>query len=263
MDSASAVTNQLHVLLAGGRGLLERVEREELDPRGVMAAYQQWYTPSLAVVGLLIAERRAEFEAYYRRTEEGGAATPCIADMLASPPLGGERTAGLGEIFDPARPRLIFLHLLSLQLAILGSAETLIPLRLGRLESIVAAGLLDAGLAAAGELRGSGRRAAAVLAGVLIEQHLATLARQQGLPIAARPNTTRLLRTLRKAGLLKGAQYREALRLAKLAARYRTARGAAPSRKEVRRLIVGAQEMVHETLEPPTFTGGPARPTLR
>jgi hypothetical protein len=251
VDSVSGATNQLHILLASGRALLERVQREEIDPRAVMAAYQQWYTPTLAVVDLLMPERRLEFESYYQRTDGVGSPTPCIADILAAPSLTGERKAGLGEIFDPATPRLIFLHLLGLQLAILGSARTVLPIGLGRLESIVAAGLLDAELAAARELLACGRRRApAVLAGVVVEHHLATLARRQGLMITRRSGIAKLAKSLRKAGLLDGSHYREIRRLAKLADRCRTAKAPAPSRKQVRRLIARAQEIVREAHQP-------------
>jgi hypothetical protein len=82
---------------ASGRALLERVQREELDPRSVIAAYQQWYSPTLAAMGVLLLERRAGFEACYRRPEGGGFYTPCIAGILASPPLAGERKAGLAR----------------------------------------------------------------------------------------------------------------------------------------------------------------------
>jgi hypothetical protein len=247
LDTAAA-TNQLHILLASGRALLERVEAEELDPRAVRAAYQQWYTPTLVAVGVLVPERRAEFESYYRRTDGAGAPTPCIADILASPPLAGERKAGLAEIFDPATPRLIFLHLLGLQLAILGSAETLLPISLGRLESTVMAGLLDAQLTAAGELLARGRRrAAAALAGVAVEQHLAALARRQELPVVERSSSAKVARALRKAALLDGPRYREARRFARLADRCCTAKGPAPSRKQVRRLIARARAVVRET----------------
>jgi HEPN domain len=249
LNSTSVATNQLHVLLASGQALLERVDVAELDPREVMAAYQQWYTPTLALLDVLMPERRLEFESYYRRPDGTVSPTPGIADILASPPIVGERKAGLAEIFDPAAPRLIFLHLFGLQLAILGSAQTLLPVGLGRLESIVAAGLLDAELAAAAELLAGGRRrAAAVLAGVVVERQLAALARREGLPVAAHTSITKLARALRKAGLLDGAPYREARRLARLADRYRTAKRPAPSRKQVRRLIARAREMVRETL---------------
>jgi hypothetical protein len=155
----------------------------------------------------------------------------------------------LAEIFDPAAPRLIFLHLLGLQLAILGSAESLVPIGLGRLENVAAAGLLDAELAAAQELLAGGRRrAAATLAGVIVEHHLAALARQREMPAEARAGAAKHARALRKAGLLDGAHYREARRLAKLVDRCCTPRGPAPSRKQVRRLIARAQEMVRETL---------------
>ena len=248
MERTAAVTNQLHVLLAGGRALLERVEAEELDPRGVMRAYQQWYTPTLAVVEVLMPERRSEFESYYRRTDEVGSPTPCIADILAAPSLNGERKAGLAEIFDPATPRLIFIHLLGLQLAILDSARTVLPIGLGRLESIVAAGLLDAELAAARELLACGRRrAAAVLAGVVVEHHLATLAHRQGLTVTRRSGIGKPAKALRKAGLLDGPRYRETRRLARLADRSRKGKGPAPSRKQVSRMIARARELVRET----------------
>ena len=248
MDRIAAATNQLHVLLADGRALLECVEADELDPRSVMAAYQCWYTPTLGMVELLMPERRPEFESYYRCTGGLNSPTPCIADILAAPSLAGERKAGLAEIFDPATPRLIFLHLLGLQLAILGSAQTVLPIGLGRLESIVEAGLLDAELTAALELLACGRRrAAAVLAGVVVERHLAALARRQGLTVSQRSGIAKLAKALRKAGLLDGPHYREASRLAKLADRSRRGKGPAPSRKQVGRMIARAQEMVRET----------------
>ena len=248
MDSAAAAANQLHVLLASGRALLERVEREEIDPRAVMAAYQQWYTPTLAVVELLMPERRPEFESYYRRTDGPSSQTPCIADILATPSLAGERKAGLAEIFDPATPRLIFVHLLGLQLAILGSAQTVLPIGLGRLEDVVTAGLLDAELAAARELLACGRRrAAAAFAGVVIEHYLSTLARRQGLTVVRRSGIARHAKALRKADLLDGSHYREICKLAKLTDRCRKPRGPGPSGKQVRRLISRAREIVRET----------------
>lgn len=248
MDRGATGGNQLHVLLASGRALLERVTREELDPRTVMTGYQQWYTPALAVVDLLMPERRPEFESYYRRAEGAGTPAPCIADILAAPPLVGERKSGLAEIFDPATPRLIFLHLLGLQLAILSSAETVLPIGLGRLEDIVAAGLSDAELGAARELLACGRRrAAAVLAGVVIERHLATLARRQGLALARRSGIAKLAKALHKAELLDGPQYRETRRLAKLADRARKGKRQAPDRRQVRRMITRAQELVRGT----------------
>ena len=248
MSSTSAATNQLHLLIAGGRALLERVEGQELDPRSVMAAYQQWYTPTLALVGVLMPERRAEFEAYYRQPDTGLSSTPCIADILASPPLAGERKARLAEIFDPAAPRLIFLHLFGLQLAILGSVETLIPMGLGRLEGLALAEVLDAELAAARELLAGGRRrAATALTGAVVGHHLAALARRQGLAVAARVGTARLARALwRGRRARQGALPRRA-RTGRAAARCLTPKGSAPSRKQVRRLIRRAQRMVRET----------------
>ena len=249
MDRTAAATNQLHALLASGRALLERVEAEELDPRSVMAAYQQWYTPTLAVVDALMPERRPEFECYYRRTDGAASSTPGIAGILAAPSLAGERKAGLSEIFDPATPRLIFLHLFSLQLAVLSSAATVLAAGLGRLESIVAAGLFDAELAAAGDLLACDRRrAAAVVTGVVVEQHLAAMARREGLKGARRSSIAAQAKALQKAGLLAGAHYREIRRLAKLVDRSRKGRGPAPGRKQVGLMIARAQELVRETL---------------
>ena len=241
-------TNQLHVLLAGGQALLERVQREELDPRSVMAAYQEWYTPTLAAVGLLMPERRAEFEAYYRRPDGSASPSPCIADILTSPPQASERKAGMGEIFDPAAPRLVFLHLLGIQLAILGSAPGVLPVGLGRLESIAAAGLLEAELAAASRLlAGERRRAAAALAAVVVQHRLAALAQRHGRPLARPASVTKLARALRKDGLLDGAHYRRMRRMAKGADRFIAGKGSAPSRKQVRRLIARAQEIMRDT----------------
>lgn len=249
MPYAAAATNQLHVLLAEGRATLERMEAQKLDPRSALAAYQRWYTPALALVDVVMPERRPEFESYYRRPDGAISPTPCIADILASPPLVGERKAGLAEIFDPATPRLIFLHLLSLQLAILGSAESALPVGLGRLDGLVTAGVLDAELEAAAELLKLGRRrAAAALAGTIVERYLLALARQQGLTPAPRSSIARLVKVIHKAGLLYGAYYREARRLARRADRCRAAKGPAPSRRQVRRLITQTREMVRETL---------------
>jgi hypothetical protein len=247
LKSVSA-TNQLGVLLAGGQALLEHVSSDELDPRSVMAAYQQWYTPTLAVVGALIPARRPEFEAYYRRSDGSSSPGPCIADILAHPPLDGERAAGLAEIFDPATPRLVFLHLLGLQLAILGSAQSLLASEAAPTKGSVTAGLLEAELVAAEELSAYGRRgAAAALASVVVEQHFAALARQQGLSIVKPSGIAALAKVLCKAGLLDAGQYREARRFAKLAERRRAAKQPAQGGKNVRRLIAQARRIVRET----------------
>jgi hypothetical protein len=47
--------------------------------------------------------------------------------------------------------------------------------------------------------------------------------------------------------LLDGANYREARRLARLADRCRSAKGPAPGRKQVSRMIARVQEIVCET----------------
>ena len=78
--------------------------------------------------------------------------------------------------------------------------------------------------------------------------HLATLTRRQGPTVVRRSGIARQAKALRKVGVLDGPQCRETCRLARLGDRCRKAKGPAPSRKQVRRLIARAREMVRETL---------------
>ena len=87
-----------------------------------------------------------------------------------------------------------------------------------------------------------------VVTGVVVEQHLAAMARREGLKGARRSSIAAQAKALQKAGLLAGAHYREIRRLAKLVDRSRKGRGPAPGRKQVGLMIARAQELVRETL---------------
>jgi len=213
MDQRDQLRFELGVLLAFGRELSISVQAENLDPRDVDERYQVWYTQTLRLVERVLPERRREFEGYYRSDRDGrdqSASISAILGSLSGSRVTGEKRQALAGLFDPKLEQGTFLHLLGMQLAILASAlPTLLPE--GRRP--------DRELQAARALLSKGhRRAAAAVAGLVLESHLSKVAQRHDLTLSERDSSDlrRLNRSLRKAGVYGSARSRQIERLAEL-----------------------------------------------
>jgi hypothetical protein len=238
--------NHLQSLIEGGRRLLERITAEEIDPRSVNLAYQEWYSAALELMGQLLPGRLEEFASLYRSA--GGSATGAfsIAAILSAPTASSERGPGLSEIFDPAVPRRSFLHLFDYQLAILASARSLQPT--APLQPREVALLLGALAAAHRLLKAGHRRVAGVLAGLVLRHYLESEADRCALGVITKMSLVELVGGLGSSGLLEAPRWRMLNRLAWLGDRCGQANRRAPTRAQVRRLIGGTEEALLGTL---------------
>ena len=213
MDDRDRLRFELGVLLASGRELGACVKSEDLDPRDVNERYQVWYSQTLRLVEGVLPERRREFEGYYRSDQASLDQPATIAAILGS--LSGSRASGekreaLAGLFDRGLERGTFLRLFGMQLAILASA---VPVLLPKERRP------DRDLQAARALASKGhRRAAGVVASLVLERHLSKVAQRHDLdlPKSGSSSLTRLKRSLRKAGVCGAARSRRIARLAKL-----------------------------------------------
>jgi hypothetical protein len=185
--------------------------REAARRLDLVKAYQAWLTAASALVRRLAPDRLAELEACYRPPERTDITPESygIADYLLG--IAARRPAP-GGLDGTA----LFAHLWRTQAAILASALDRLESVLGRIEGALLADLLDRQLADAEDLLRKGHaRAAAALAGLVLERHLSRLAADLGLTFRRlSPSVPELSGALQKAGALDAAAARQVGRLA-------------------------------------------------
>lgn len=148
-------------------------------------SYQRWYTESAAVIRQILIDRLSEFESYYRvdpKRKAVNALTYRIQDWV-----NGSRAAtdynGKKYFGDEAIVSMGF----QTQINILQSAAARFDSALLDIRSILQADLFDSEIAAARELLRKGfLRPAGVLAGVVLERHLAEVCKKHKLVIRSK-----------------------------------------------------------------------------
>jgi hypothetical protein len=184
--------------------------REAAKRLDLVREYQGWLTTASALLRRLAPERLPELEACYRPPERTDITPDSygIADYL----LGiAARRPGSNGLDGTA----LFAHRWRTQAAIVAGALDRLDSVLGRIEGALLADLLDRQLADAEDLLRKGHaRAAATLAGLVLERHLSRLAADLGLTFRRlSPSVPELAEALRKAGALDAAAERQIARL--------------------------------------------------
>lgn len=206
--------------------------------------YQRWYTESLAVIGQLVPDRKAEFETLYggdgkRRTIDGTNYT--IQDWL-----NGVRSPNVGlaekKLFDDfAAAAMRFKTQREIVEATAGRFEsTLFDIR-----QLVQADLFDSELEAARELLKHGYlRGAGAIAGVVLEKHLAQVAQNHKVPIRKKhPSISELNDLLKSADVLDTPAWRGIQRLGDLRNLCDHNKHRDPTADEIGELIDGADKI--------------------
>ncbi|HEV2549734.1 MAG TPA: hypothetical protein VGU20_20630 [Stellaceae bacterium] len=148
------------------------------------STYQQWYTEAHAVIQQIMPSRLSEFEVLYRgdpkrKAKDIDPSTFTIQDWL----LGiraGTNTWTNQKPFEFAATTMRF----HVQLELLKSVEARFASSLFDMRRLVQADLFDSEIDAARELLKHGfGRAAGVMAGVVLEKHLAEVCRSHSVPI--------------------------------------------------------------------------------
>jgi len=141
--------------------------------------YQKWYTPARAAVEQLTPARLEEFEALCqpKKRKQMGYTAYGVQDYLLGVTFVTDILAG-----DTADTRQLALARLMQQVLILKSAHAQLDCLLANAQALIQAEILDSELQAARDLLKSNYyRPAGVLAGVVLERHLARVARARGL----------------------------------------------------------------------------------
>ena len=244
-DQRQRVRDELAELQSAGEGLAERVVSEDLDPRSVNAEYQAWYSLASRVVKQVLPDRAAEFDEYYRCTRKREGWHLTISDILSDtrkPRSGDDLDVVLGGI--PTKQER-FLHVFHLQRDIVSAAELALDAALADIEGVLQAGLFDDELEAAEELlKKHHRRASGVLAGVVLERHLLSVARDHDLRITKKHATVAdLNEPLKQAGIYGVPTWRKVQQLADLRNLCAHDKGQEPTDQDVTELLRGVKEI--------------------
>lgn len=144
--------------------------------------YQQWFTEARSVLKQLLPDRLVEFDSYYRtdpKRKEMNLLTYTIQDWLMGLRSGKEYTGT--KYFDDFA---VVSSRLSTQLAVLTSVQRRFESTLFEIRQLVQADLFDSELEGAREILSKGfLRAAGIMAGVVLEKHLAEVTHNHGVSV--------------------------------------------------------------------------------
>jgi hypothetical protein len=196
----------------------DTVSDEGLTPTQIIeqgdfgSAYQRWYSEALRVVEQLMPDRYDEFREYYRldkRPTHVTRSTYTISEYV-------QGTIYPGNGLDQKRVRTAAMAKLKNQIDMLASAEERLGSILADIEVSLEATLLDDELETASELlRAKHLRSAGVVAGVVLERHLKTVADSHEVKLGRKkPQLGTLNDALKDARVFDNPRWREIQRLA-------------------------------------------------
>ena len=190
----------------GGRGWDDPSRQNEI--LSFMEEYQLWYTKALAVVRQLLPERLDDFLDYYKGPEDRKA-NPYSNYRISNYVLGQEVGAIMaGEDTSSSSARLVT-SLFRQQLAIVKAASQRFESSLYNLKQLVQADLFDSELEAAETLIERGfHRAAGVIAGVVMEKHLAQVCKNHALKFPQRPTIKDFNKILKENNVIEDHESR-------------------------------------------------------
>jgi hypothetical protein len=223
-----------------GKGKARRIDRSKLDRLG--HDYQGWYSTALAVVDQLLHDRATEFRELYRLDRPPKAltwTTYTVSDYLSG--TGVSNYVG-EESFDHKKAGL---DRFEKQVAILGSARDRMDSLVGDITGVLEAELFDDELGAAESLLAAKhRRAAGVIAGVVLERHLKRLIDSHGVTFRKKALLGNLNEALKEAKVYGVPEWRRIQHLTDLRNLCGHDAEREPTKDEVDDLIRGVEKVV-------------------
>ena len=217
------------------RGLEVRRTLEDSDEKGssgheLATEYQQWFTESSRIISQILPDRSGEFTLHYSRDE-----IYSITEKSSDIYYGNQEYAR--DIKRATRN-------IRLQHDLLKSAEAIFISSLFDIKAVVQADLFDSEIDAARELLRKGfLRPAGVLAGVVLERHLAQVAANHKLAIRKKNPTISDFNDLLKGGsVVDVPAWRQIQRLGDLRNLCAHNKEREPTKEEVDELIGGADK---------------------
>jgi hypothetical protein len=215
---------------------------ELIKAKNFGAEYQAWYSKALRVIEQLLPDRYQEFRELYRldkRPKELDVTTYAVSDYIHGTVVsrGGIRR------FDPLS---IGMRKFKDQIDILASSRDRLASILGDIEGSLEATLLDDELATASELlRTKHLRSAGVVAGVVLERHLKSVADSHEVKLGRKkPQIGNLNDALKEAKVFDNPRWREIQRLGDIRNLCAHDGEREPKAKEVRELIDNTERII-------------------
>lgn len=200
--------------------------------------YEGWYSEALGVISQVLPDRTADFRHLYKveRRKQIDHETYTLADyQIGLSVTRGYRKEAVLNPDETAHTKF------SQQLNMVRAARKALDSRLVDIQGVLQADLFDSGLDAARELLKNGfLRPAGVVAGVVLERHLAAVVRSHKTVIRRKaPTISHYNDSLKEAGVLDVPRWRAIQGLADIRNLCAHATGREPTAEEVRELIDG------------------------
>ena len=219
----------------------EKVENALKKMPSFSAGYQAWYSEAKALVRQLLPDRFDDFSIYYEKPKTRKELTYesyRISDYL----LGLRMKNGFGkEIVGPSAAIPLFRQ----QLAIVKAVKNRFESSLFDIRQLVQADLFDSELEAAKDLVKNGfLRPAGVVAGVVMEGHLAQVCDNHGITFRKRdPTIADFNDALKKADVLDTPQWRSNQHLGDIRNLCAHKKGVEPTKEQVNALVDGVMKL--------------------
>lgn len=250
-DHRKQLAAEVAALVKEGRELVnsqikdERAEGKAANRRKFGRKYQSWYSRALPAVEQLLPERYVEFRELYRFDKEPKRLT-VVSYVISDYIHGTVQMDGIGgnrkEAFDSVG---VALGKAAFQVDILASAEARLKALITDIEGTLEASLLDDELETATELLGAKHlRSAGVLAGVVLERHLATVIANHEISYRKKRQIGNLNNALKEANVYDVAQWRQIQRFGDIRNLCGHDGEREPSAEEVEELIRGTEKII-------------------
>lgn len=202
--------------------------------------YETWYSEALAVITQVLPDRTDDFRSLYKieRRKEIDFASYTLSDYQ----IGLRITRGYENLFDPDSAAVAKF---SQQLNIVRAAKAIFGSRLVDISAVLQADIFESELDAARELLKNGYdRAAGVVAGVVLEEHLGQIAKARRLTVRSKsPTISTYNDALKDASAIDVPTWRFIQRLGDIRNLCGHAGSRDPTRSEVSELIDGVDRV--------------------
>ena len=245
-DGRARISAEIADLVEQGRSLAAAgLVEGNAGKRAFGGPYQAWYSQAMPVVEQLLPERYEEFCGLYRDEEIDTAlirATYSISDYIH----GRVRYVGQGQA---RRPSFDFadaaLGKLTFQVDILASAAARLGAQVTDIQGTLEASLLDDELEAATALLAAKHlRSAGVIAGVVLERHLASVLSNHSIKFTKPKQIGSLNDAIKLAGIYDVAHWRQIQRFGDIRNLCSHDGERDPTVGEVEELIVGTEKII-------------------
>ena len=223
----------------------ERDENSEINSKYILERdYQRWYTEACLVMKQLLPDRLEEFEQFYKgdgRRKEIDISTYNIKDWLQGLQPSTNRATGV-PLFNSLT--IVCLRLNN-QIRILASVAVKFESKLTDIQQLVRADLFDSELDTAKELlKHCFLRPAGVVAGVVLEKHLAQVADSNNCKMRKKkPAINDFNQLLKKNDVLDVPKWRQIQRFADIRNLCGHGTEREPTQEEVEELISGVDKI--------------------